>query len=92
LSPTEHILKKTPDRVRVVRRHHPLEGQDFEVSFGDGMHLVILLKDGSTMRMLRAWTDADGPRRSDSLRSDDIFTAEALRQLIAVVEGLQQGD
>ena len=69
-----------PAEVRVTRRHHPLEGQVVKVLTGGPAQMVVRLRDGTAMRLPRAWTDADGA--SPSKRSEHVFSAEALRELI----------
>jgi len=78
----------TPAEVRVTRRHHPLEGQVVKVLAGGPAQMVVRLRDGTSMRLPRAWTDADGA--SPSKRSEHVFSAEALRELIEHAEGLRR--
>jgi hypothetical protein len=42
--------------------------------------LVVRLGDGTTLRVPRAWTDADGPMPEPARES--VFTVEALRELL----------
>jgi hypothetical protein len=42
--------------------------------------LVVRLGDGTTLRVPRAWTDADGPPPEPARES--VFTVEALRELL----------
>jgi len=46
--------------------------------------MVVRLRDGTSMRLPRAWTDADGA--APSKRSDHVFSAESLRELIEHVD------
>jgi hypothetical protein len=46
-----------------------------------------VLPDGSSMRIPRAWTDADGAS-TDPQQGDVIFTSGSLRELFALVEAL----
>ena len=73
-----------PAEVRVTRRHHPLEGQVVKVLTGGPAQMVVRLRDGTSMRLPRAWTDADGA--PPSKRSEHVFSAEALRELIEHVD------
>jgi len=61
LSQTAYHLRVTEPRVTVIRRHHPLEGQQLEVLAERGTRIDVRLRDGTSMRMPRSWTDADGP-------------------------------
>ena len=49
--------------------------------------LVIRLADESTVRIPRSWTDADGARVEDEV-CDHVFTADALRELVALINSL----
>ncbi|MGH7288905.1 MAG: hypothetical protein ACREI8_12895 [Myxococcota bacterium] len=70
--------------MRVARRHHPLEGQVVKVLTGGPAQVVVRLRDGTSMRLPRAWTDADGAPPSN--RSEHVFSAESLRELIEHVD------
>jgi hypothetical protein len=86
-----HIVKNTPEQIRITRRHHPLLGKELAVCIGGDHHLVVRLADGSTMRVPRDWTDADGLDVQEQVQGTArVFSIEALRELIAVVDGLQQ--
>jgi len=67
-----------------VRRHHPLRGQQLAVVSGSRSQLVVRLADGTSMRMPRAWTDADGPPVQGVAES--IFTVESLREFVELIE------
>jgi len=90
LSHTAYILRDTPERVRVTRRHHPLQGRELEVLIQQGKTLLVVrLPDGSSMRILRAWTDADGVAAPEELSVTCIYTPESLRDLIRLVDALR---
>ena len=55
-----------------------------EVVTGGPAQMVVRLGDGTTMRLPRAWTDADGAPSSNG--SEHLFSAEALRELIEHVD------
>ena len=89
LSQTAYILRDTPERVKVTRRHHPLRGRELEVLIQQGKSLLVVrLPDGSAMRMPRAWTDADGGGVPDELLGTCVYTPESLRGLIRLVDAL----
>jgi hypothetical protein len=50
--------------------------------------LVVRLGDGTTLRVPRAWTDADGPLPEPACES--VFTVEALRELLDQVARLRE--
>jgi hypothetical protein len=47
--------------------------------------LTVALSDGTSMRILRQWTDADGTDVTEPACAR-IYTTESLRRLIALVE------
>ena len=53
--------------------------------------LVIRAVDGVVMRVPRAWTDADGVTQADA-GPDAVFTVEAIRALVELVEALRGRD
>jgi len=85
---TYYYRRDTAEHVTVIRRHHPLEGESLEVLKG-GQHLIVRLRDGSTMRMPRSWTDADGPPTSRPSQLSTVFTIDSLRELIALLQALR---
>ena len=90
LSQTAYILRDTPERVKVTRRHHPLRGRDLEVLIQQGKTLLVVrLPDGSTMRIPRAWTDADGGGVPEGPAVTSVYTPESLRELIRLVDALR---
>ena len=48
--------------------------------------MVVRLGDGTSMRLPRAWTDADGAPPPNG--SEHVLSAEALRELIELVDVL----
>jgi hypothetical protein len=73
--------------VKLIRRHHPLEGQLLEVVRGGPVQLVVRLGDGTAMRLPRSWTDIDGaPVRA----ADSIYTVDSLRELLELVEAFRR--
>lgn len=73
----------------MVRPHHPLLGRKLEVLRDGDRLLVVRLPDGCGARIPRAWTDADGapPPRPEP---ETILTAEALREILSLVESLRR--
>ena len=85
LSRTKYLLRNTPERVTLIRPHHPLQGEVFEVLRGGKKCVTILLSDGTAMRVPRDWTDADGVRAEVSSRTG-AFSIASLRSLLELVE------
>ena len=71
----------------MTRRHHPLEGQELEVMLAGKEQLAVRLKDGTSMRIPRAWTDADGAS-PPSTTSPAALTGDAIRELVALIDAL----
>jgi hypothetical protein len=74
-------------RVTVTRRHHPLQGQALDVVSRGRTQIVVRLRDGTSMRLPRAWTSVDGDPPEHT--ADGIFTAETLRALLDLVDALR---
>ncbi len=55
---------------------------------GGPREIVIRAVDGLVMRLPRAWTDADGVT-DGSAGPDAVFTVEAIRALMELVEALR---
>lgn len=72
----------------VTRRHHPLQGQRFEILSGGKSTLVILHKDGANVKIPRQWTDVDGVESNQAKGEDSYFTVEGLRELLQLVTAL----
>jgi hypothetical protein len=58
---------------------------------GGPRELVIRAGDGVVMRVPRGWTDADGVTQADA-RPDAVFTVEAIRVLVELIEALRGRD
>lgn len=85
LSQTQYILRRTPERVRITRHAHPLLGREFSVLMAGNTCIAIRIDDGTSMRIPRAWTDADGSTRSE-VHAPTVFTTESLRQVLELAE------
>ena len=88
LSRTKYILRNTPERVAITRRHHPLKHRTFEVLMSGKQRITIRLADGTAMRIPRDWTDADGVTPDGDGGREGFFAIESLRQLINLVDAL----
>jgi hypothetical protein len=76
--------------VTVTRRHHPLYGQALELLTRGRTQLVVRLCDGTSMRLPCTWTDVEEPPPPST--ADAIFTADALRALLDLVDVLRARD
>ena len=88
LSQTQYILRRTPERVRIMRHAHPLHGCEVHVLIEGDKRIVIQLEDGTSMRIPRAWTDADGS--VPSAREITVFTSASLDQVLSLVAAFLQ--
>jgi hypothetical protein len=84
-----HCTTATPSRVKITRRHHPLQGRIFDVLHTGQRQLVVRALGGLAMRLPRAWTDADGPPAETS-EPDAVFSVDAIRALLEIVEALHR--
>jgi hypothetical protein len=79
-------LKDIPDEVTITRRHHPLKGKKFVVLKEGRETIIIQHSDGTSMRIPRQWTDADGESADDFAPRTSVFTVDSLRKLCELVE------
>ena len=86
LSPTKYILRDTPEKVAIARRHHPLEGQQFEVLQGGRERLTLRLADGASLRVPRHWTDADGCGLEAGSLCESVYSVASVRRLLELVD------
>ena len=84
-----HCTTPTPSQVRITRRHHPLQTLALEVLHTGPRELVVRAPDGFSMRLPRAWTDADGVAAAAS-EPDAVFSVGAIRALLEIVEALHR--
>ena len=84
-----HCTTPTPSRVTITRRHHPLQGLALEVLHTGPRELVVRAPDGFSMRLPRAWTDADDAPSGTS-EPDAVFSVDAIRALLEIVEALHR--
>ncbi len=75
--------------MKITRRHHPLQGQTFDILQTGRRQLVVRALDGVAMRLPRGWTDADGAP-AETNEPDAFFSVDAIRALLEIVEALQR--
>lgn len=79
--------------MRITRPRHALIGQEADVLMGGARFLTVRVVNGARLRIRRDWTDADGPSTSnpyEGFGGDRVFTADALRALLEVVDALRR--
>src|SRR5437773_2176422 len=91
-SHTKYDLQNLPERVEVTRRHHPLFGRELEVIRANKVMLTIRLHDGSTMKVLRAWTNAGRATRVVEPPRCSVLSNEGVRGLIDLVSAMRRRD
>ena len=90
LSQTKYYLSDCPSTITVIRRHHPLAGQRLEVLSAGKACVVARLADGSSLKLPRRWTDADGAACTELAGQAQIGVA-GLRELLTLVTALRRG-
>ena len=85
LSQTKYPLSSVPSEVTVIRCHHPLCGQPLEVLSAGKACVVVRLTDGSSMKLPRHWTDADGAKQCEECGGNSKFSLSGLRALLKLV-------
>jgi hypothetical protein len=63
-----------------------LYGQRLEAVSGGAAAVVVRLADGTTMRLPRSWTDADGAPSHEPVES--VFSVEALQELFRLLDAI----
>ena len=89
LSQTKYYLSYSPATITIIRRHHPLEGRRLDVLCAGRATVVVSLEDGSSLKLPRRWTDADGIACTD-LSGDAPFTLHGLRELLRLFVALRE--
>jgi len=89
LSPTKYYLSDLSSEITVIRRHHPLEGGRLEVLSATKACVVVRLADGSSLKLPRRWTDADGAACTELTGQAQISLA-GLRELLRLFEALRR--
>ncbi|MCC6194850.1 MAG: hypothetical protein IT518_10325 [Burkholderiales bacterium] len=88
LSQTKYYLSDLPSKLTIIRRHHPLETKELELLSGGKTWVVLRLADGSALKILRRWTDADGAVCTE-LAGHSQLALGGLRELLALLERLR---
>jgi hypothetical protein len=89
LPQTKYHLSDFPSKIAVIRRHHPLEGQALELLSVGKASVVVRQGDGSSMKIPRGWTDADGGPCT-ALTGHSQLCLGGLRELLNLVKALRE--
>ena len=73
----------------MVRRHHPFVGRSLAVVREGRQQLIVRLPDGSTTRLPRSWTDADGEPPPAGSGREMVCTVGGLHELTDLIEALR---
>ena len=74
----------------MIRRHHPLVSQDLEVLSATKTAVVVRLLNGSSMKIPRQWTDADGAQVCPDLQGESKLSIQGLREFLQLLEALRK--
>ena len=93
---TDPVRDSGPRTVRIVRRGHPLDGQEAQVQSGkrDGegrLQLWIELADGKRLGVPSGWTDWEGVADGQAGTFGGLGDYHALQQLLEVLEQAHGG-
>jgi len=89
LSQTKYYLSDLPAETTIIRRHHPLRGRKLTLLSGGETNVVVRLPDGSSLKILRRWTDIDGPECVE-LCGDSSVCIAGLKELLCLFMALRE--
>ncbi len=85
---TKYSLSNSASNTTIIRRHHPLINQELaQLSVGKKT-VVVRLPDGSSMKILRRWTDVDGIACTD-LNGNLEISLHGLKELLSLFMALR---
>jgi hypothetical protein len=89
LSQTKYYLSNFSSTTTIIRRHHPLHGQALKLLSVGKTTVVVRLADGSSMKILRRWTDVDGVACTE-LAGDSVLSLRGLHELLGLFVALRE--
>jgi hypothetical protein len=87
-SQTKYYLSNSSSKTTIIRRHHPLISQQLALLSVGRKTVVVRLADGSSMKILRRWTDVDGIACTD-LNGDSEISLHGLKELLSLFLALR---
>jgi hypothetical protein len=87
-SQTKYYLSNSSSKTTIIRRHHPLINQQLALLSEGNKTVVVRLPDGSSMKILRRWTDVDGIACTD-LNGDSEISLHGLKELLSLFLALR---
>ena len=88
-SQTKYYLSNSSSKTTIIRRHHPLINQELALLSVGKKTVVVRLPDGSSMKILRPWTDVDGIACTD-LNGDLEISLHGLKELLSLFMALRE--
>ena len=88
-SQTKYYLSNSSTKTTIIRRHHPLINQELALLSVGRKTVVVRLPDGSSMKILRRWTDVDGIACTD-LNGDSEISVHGLKELLSLFMALRE--
>jgi len=89
LSQTKYYHSNSTSKTTIIRRHHPLIDQQLALLSVARKTVTVRLPDGSSMKILRRWTDVDGIACTD-LNGDSEISVQGLKELLSLFMALRK--
>jgi len=89
LSQTKYYHSNSASKTTIIRRHHPLINQELALLSVAQKTVTVRLPDGSSMKILRPWTDVDGIACTD-LNGDSEISVYGLKELLSLFMALRE--
>ena len=88
-SQTKYYHSNSASKTTIIRRHHPLINQQLALLSVGRQTVTVRLPDGSSMKILRRWTDVDGIACTD-LNGDSEISLQGLKELLSLFMALRE--
>lgn len=88
-SQTKYSLSNSSSKTTIIRRHHPLINQQLTLLSEGRKTVVVRLADGSSLKILRRWTDVDGIACTDLTGNSEI-SLYGLKELLSLFMALRE--
>jgi hypothetical protein len=82
---TKYNRQLLPLSVEITRRHYPLAGQKLTPVRSGKNYFVLLLPDGSHIKIPKKWTNCESSLEIDPLCQDTVFTKDSILELLDLV-------
>jgi hypothetical protein len=88
-SQTKYYHSNSASKTTIIRRHHPLINQQLALLTVARKTVTVRLPDGSSMKILRPWTDVDSIACTD-LNGDSEISVHGLKELLSLFMALRE--